>query len=254
MVPRKGLEGPRVLSWDLYGISEMPLSSQPGPIPLIVTAEVSAVAGLGLVRAEPVQAGPASPGLAEEMEEIRAALQAAHAGKAPSSIPGLAAARELYRAFGLDPTRTRPSSEALLRRVARGKPLPRISGPVDLCNLLSLRFLLPLGLYDVAAIQGEVALRHGREGESYQGIRKDEVHVGGRPVLADAAGPFGNPTSDSLRTSVHPGTTSLWLVIFAPRRFPPGELEEHVEYACRAMERHLAAPGAPVHTHGQVLR
>ncbi len=231
----------------------MSLSSHPAPVRLTVTPEVSAVASLGLVRAEPVQAGPASPGLAQEMEEVRAALQAAHAGVPPSSIPGLAPARELYRAFGLDPTRTRPSSEALLRRVARGKPLPRISAPVDLCNLLSLRFLLPLGLYDVAAIQGEVVLRHGTEGESYEGIRKDAVHVGGRPVLADAAGPFGNPTSDSLRTSIHPDTTSLWLVIFAPRGFPPGELEQHVEYACRAMERHLAADRRSVHTHGQLL-
>ncbi len=98
----------------------MPLSSHPEPVRLTVTPEVSAVASLGLVRAEPVQAGPASKGLAGEMEEVRAALQAAHAGVAPSSIPGLAPARELYRAFGLDPTRTRPSSEALLRRVARG--------------------------------------------------------------------------------------------------------------------------------------
>ena len=254
MVPRKGLEGPGVLSWNLSGISEMPLPSQPTPIRLTVTPEISAVASLGLVRAEPVQAGPASPGLAQEMEEVRAALQAAHAGVPPSSIPGLAAARDLYRAFGLDPTRTRPSSEALLRRVVRGKPLPRISAPVDLCNLLSLRFLLPLGLYDVAAIQGEVALRHGTEGEWYQGIRKDEVHVGGRPVLADAAGPFGNPTSDSLRTSVHPDTTSLWLVIFAPRGFPPRELEEHVEYACRAMERHLAPARESVRTHSATMR
>ena len=83
-----------------------------------------------------------------QLMQIRAALQAAHIGKPPSSIPGLAPARQLYRAFGLDPTRTRPSSEALLRRVCRGKPVPRISGPVDLCNLLSLRFLLPLNTTD----------------------------------------------------------------------------------------------------------
>lgn len=248
MVPRKGLEGGRVILG-----SGMPVSSNPTPVRLTVTREVSTVASLGLVRAEPVQSGPASPGLVQEMEEVRAALQAVHAGKPPASIPGLSPARQLYRAFGVDPTRTRPSSEALLRRVTRGKPLPRISAPVDLCNLLSLRFLLPLGLYDVAAIQGEVTLRHGAEGESYQGIRKDEVHVGGRPVLVDEAGPFGNPTSDSLRTSVRPDTSSLWLVIFAPHGFPRGELGEHVMYACRAMERHLAPADASVHTHGQVL-
>jgi len=230
------------------------MHSHPTSVRLTVTPEVSAVVSLGLVQAEPVQAGPASSGLLQEMEEIRAELQEAHAGMPPSSIPGLAPARQLYRAFGMDPTRTRPSSEALLRRVVRGKPLPRIGGPVDLCNLLSLRFLLPLGLYDPAAIQGEVTLRHGSEGESYPGIGKDEVHVAGRPVLADAAGPFGNPTSDSLRTSVRPDTTSLWLVIFAPRGFPSGELGEHVEYARRAMQHHLAPARGTVHTCGQVVQ
>lgn len=229
------------------------MSGNPTPVPLIVTPEVSALVSLGLVRAEPVQAGPASPGLVQEMEETRADLEAQHAGKPPSSIPGLAPARRLYRAFGIDPTRTRPSSEALWRRVVRGKPLPRVSGPVDLCNLLSLRFLLPLGLYDVASIQGEVTLRHGTAGESYQGIRKDDVHVGGRPVLSDTAGPFGNPTSDSLRTSVHQDTTSLWLVIFAPRGFPQDELQGQVDHASQAMERHLAPAGEPVRTDGRTV-
>lgn len=227
--------------------------SQPAAVRLHITPEVSAVLRLGLVQAEPVQAGPASSVLMEELEDMRAELQAAHAGKPPSSIEGLAPARELYRAFGVDPTRTRPSSEALLRRVVRGKALPRISGPVDLCNLLSLRFLLPLGLYDVAALQGEVTLRHGREGESYPGLGKADVHVGGRLVLADARGPFGNPTSDSLRTSVHVETTSLWLVIFAPRAFPSGRLQQHVEHACHAMERHLAPANGSVHTCGQIV-
>jgi DNA/RNA-binding domain of Phe-tRNA-synthetase-like protein len=130
--------------------------------------------------------------------------------------------------------------------------MPRISGPVDLCNLLSLQFLLPLGLYDVAAVQGDVTLRAGEAGEFYQGIRKDEVHVGGRPVLVDAVGPFGNPTSDSLRTSVHAGTTSLWLVIFAPAGFPQATLAAHVQHACRSMERHLARAGQPVLSDGEV--
>jgi DNA/RNA-binding domain of Phe-tRNA-synthetase-like protein len=220
---------------------------------LTVTPEVAQLTCLGLVWAEPVHAGPAPQGLRQEMEETRARLAEAHTGKPPSSIPELALARRLYHAFGVDPTRTRPSSEALLRRVMRGKPLPVISGPVDLCNLLSLQFLLPMGLYDAAAIQEEVTLRHGREGEWYQGIRKDEVHVEGRPVLVDGQGPFGNPTSDSLRTSVQPGTTSIWLVIFAPIGFEAAAMEGHVAAACAAMKRHLAPGGARVITRHLVL-
>jgi DNA/RNA-binding domain of Phe-tRNA-synthetase-like protein len=125
--------------------------------------------------------------------------------------------RTMYKRIGLDPTKTRPSSEALLRRVRKGQPLPRINSMVDVCNWCSLEFQLPYGLYDAAHIEGGVVeLRLGRDGESYAGIRKDEVHVAGRITLADARGPFGNPTSDSARTMVTTATTRALVVVFAP--------------------------------------
>jgi DNA/RNA-binding domain of Phe-tRNA-synthetase-like protein len=127
------------------------------------------------------------------------------------------AVRAMYRRVGLDPTRRRPSSEALARRVARGEGLPRINSVVDICNWCSLELQLPYGVYDVDRIDGDVVLRLGGEGEEYPGIRKDVVHVGGRLTLADRLGPFGNPSSDSLRTMVTPATTRVLAVIFAPR-------------------------------------
>ena len=132
----------------------------------------------------------------------------------PEEIAGV---RTMYKRVGLDPTKTRPSSEALLRRVRRGDQLPRINSMVDVCNWCSLEFQLPYGLYDAAHINGDVELRLGRDGEAYPGIRKDDVHVDGRITLADATGPFGNPTSDSARTMVTPATTRALLVVFAPR-------------------------------------
>jgi DNA/RNA-binding domain of Phe-tRNA-synthetase-like protein len=130
----------------------------------------------------------------------------------------IADVRSMYKRVGIDPTKTRPSSEALLRRVRKGDPFPRINSMVDVCNWCSLEFQLPYGLYDAGRIEGDwVELRIGREGESYAGIRKDDVHVAGRICLADVAGPFGNPTSDSARTMVTTATTRALLVIFAPR-------------------------------------
>jgi len=128
----------------------------------------------------------------------------------------IAAVRTMYKRVGLDPTKTRPSSEALLRRVRKGDSLPRINSMVDVCNWCSLEFQLPYGLYDAAHIDGDVELRIGRAGESYPGIRKDAVHVDGRIALADRLGPFGNPTSDSSRTMVTTATTQAMLVVFAP--------------------------------------
>jgi DNA/RNA-binding domain of Phe-tRNA-synthetase-like protein len=132
----------------------------------------------------------------------------------------LAAVRQMYRRFGIDPTKTRPSSEALLRRVRRGDPFPRVNALVDLCNWCSIETQLPFGLYDLAQIEGAIELRTGREGESYPGIRKEVVHLAGRPTLADARGPFGNPTSDSARTMVTCETTDALFVIFAPPAEP----------------------------------
>jgi DNA/RNA-binding domain of Phe-tRNA-synthetase-like protein len=124
--------------------------------------------------------------------------------------------RAMYRRVGIDPTRTRPSSEALLRRVRKGDPLPRVNTLVDVVNWCSLERQLPYGLYDLARVEPPVELRLGRDGEQYDGIRKDAVHVGGRITLADRVGPFGNPTSDSARTMVTPATREALCVVFAP--------------------------------------
>lgn len=208
---------------------------------------------LGTVTAAPVSIGPAGPALLQEIEECAADLRRTGSGRSPAEISALAPARQLYRSFGIDPTKLRPSSEALLRRVLHDQPLPRICNAVDLANLLALRFLLPIGLYDAAKIEGAVSLRRGLPDEVFTGIRKERVHLTDRPVLADRHGPFGNPTSDSLRTAVEPRTRALWLVIFAPASFPPARLEAHVHTAQRAIERHLAPGGAAVSTRGAVL-
>ena len=148
---------------------------------------------------------------------LSAPLAAAEAAVRMNPPAEVASVRTMYKRVGLDPTKTRPSSEALLRRVRKGDTLPRINSMVDVCNWCSLEFQLPYGLYDASKIDGDVELRIGRAGESYAGIRKDEVHVEGRIALADAAGPFGNPTSDSARTMVTTATTRAMLVVFAPR-------------------------------------
>jgi len=132
-------------------------------------------------------------------------------------VAGVDAARALYRAFGLDPTRTRPSSEALLRRVRRGEALPRINTAVDVCNWCSLEVQLPYGLYDAGVLQPPVEVRRGGPGDEYAGIRKETVHLDGRLALFDGKGPFGNPTSDSARTMTTARTTAVMAVVFAPR-------------------------------------
>ena len=166
------------------------------------------------------------------MDAPLAAAEAAVRAHPPEEI---AAVRTMYKRVGLDPTKTRPSSEALLRRVRKGDSLPRINSMVDVCNWCSLEFQLPYGLYDAARIDGDVELRIGLAGESYPGIRKDDVRVEGRIALADQRGPFGNPTSDSARTMVTTATTSAMLVVFAPREFEQGKLTHVLDATSRRM-------------------
>jgi DNA/RNA-binding domain of Phe-tRNA-synthetase-like protein len=138
--------------------------------------------------------------------------------------PESAAVRTMYKKVGIDPTKTRPSNEALLRRVRKGDTIPRINSAVDIVNWCSLEFQLPYGLYDLSKVSGPVTMRLGAEGESYPGIRKDEVNVAGRITVSDSAGAFGNPTSDSARTMVTPSATELLVIVYAPAAIPTIQL------------------------------
>ena len=222
-------------------------------IELSVASELKGRLLLGVVGVAPVEVQPSSAELLGEIERVQAELRSQFAGRAPAEIDALRPARELYKSFGIDPTKTRPSSEALLRRVLRGKPFPQILNAVDLCNLFALQFLLPLGLYDAAQIIGPVLLRRGEPEEAYAGIRKDRVHVAGRPVLADRDSAFGNPTSDSLRTCVNTSTRELWMVLFAPATLPRERMVGNVGAAVVSLERYLVPAGATSRTVGQVL-
>jgi DNA/RNA-binding domain of Phe-tRNA-synthetase-like protein len=132
-----------------------------------------------------------------------------------ASLAPIAATREAYKALGKEPSRYRASAEALLRRVLSGKGLYQINTVVDINNLVSLESYFSIGLYDLARVSPPVELRAGRAGETYKGIGKDELNIESLPVLADANGPFGNPTSDSERTMIRLETKQIMMVIFS---------------------------------------
>jgi DNA/RNA-binding domain of Phe-tRNA-synthetase-like protein len=200
---------------------------------LTVSPEVAGIVRPAWFVAEPVR-------VTAHDDALEAQRRAATARMRTVPEPGdvIAAVRTMYKRAGIDPTKTRPSSEALLRRVRRGDELPQINSLVDVINWCSLETQLPYGLYDLDRIQGGVTLRLGLPGEEYEGIRKAAVHVAGRLTLADDWGPFGNPTSDSARTMVTTGTVRALVVIFAPASLPEAS-------ATRAAELTRARIGAP---------
>jgi DNA/RNA-binding domain of Phe-tRNA-synthetase-like protein len=153
----------------------------------------------------------------------------------------IARVRAMYKRFGLDPTKVRPSSEALLRRVRKGDPLPRVNSLVDICNWCSVETQLPFGLYDYDKIEGDaVSLRVGAAGEGYDGIRKDRVNVDGRLTLADSRG----PTSDSARTMVTLDTTRVLFVVYCPREHERLGLAAAMDLTARRMLEFTGATAA----------
>jgi len=182
-------------------------------------------------------------GAVVEEHDPRLDAPLAHVAEAMRASPAVEvlAVRAMYKRVGIDPTKRRPSSEALLRRVMKGEGVPRVNSLVDVCNWCSLEFQLPYGLYDLAHVDGDIVLRIGEDGESYQGIRKDEVHVAGRIALADARGPFGNPTSDSARTMVTTSTTRVLVVVFAPWEVSAGHVERVLAVTADRMHQFTGA-------------
>jgi len=168
------------------------------------------------------------------LDTLLAEAEAALRAKPPADT---AMVRVMYKRVGLDPTKTRPSSEALLRRILKGGAIPRINAMVDVINWCSVEFQLPYGLYDFAFVRGVPTLRLGRPGEEYAGIRKDTVHVAGRITVADDEGPFGNPTSDSARTMVTTATTDALVIVYAPAAFPRPELERVLQVTADRIAR-----------------
>ena len=212
-------------------------------IDIVLAPDLAGRVKLGVLVLEGVGVREHAPALVAEIGEEAGRLRVRYAGSKSAEVPGAADARALYKTLGLDPTKTRPSNEALLRRVLKGEDLHRVNTLVDALNLVSLRHQLPFGLYDLDQVQPPVALRKGRVGESYEGIRKGPVNVEDRPLLADAGGPFGNPTSDSARTSITLATRNALVVAWAPAAFPPGRFAAVLADAAQTLTRH--AGGEP---------
>ncbi|MBR1449406.1 MAG: hypothetical protein IJ588_11760 [Prevotella sp.] len=129
-------------------------------------------------------------------------------------LSGIAATRRVYKACGKDPSRYRPASEALIRRMLQGKELYQIDTLVDLINLASIAYGYSIGGFDADKFQGDtLTLGIGREGEPYEGIGRGMLNIAGLPVYRDAIGGVGTPTSDNERTKITLSTTHLVVLI-----------------------------------------
>jgi DNA/RNA-binding domain of Phe-tRNA-synthetase-like protein len=161
-----------------------------------------------------------------QLEQCAAQYRQRYADAAIGAIPQVQHGRTLFHSIGQDPTKRRPSSEALLNRALKGKELFSINTLVDVGNWCSLDFLLPICIYDAARVGSIIEVRRGRPGEGYLGHNEQLMNMENRYVLADEQGPFGSPITDSQRTAVSENTRDVILGIFAPQDFDLRQLQQ----------------------------
>ena len=152
-------------------------------------------------------------GVQSLVSDTVATLETSLAGETPSAVPEIQATRAAFKRTGKDPSRYRPSSEALLRRIASGKGLYHVNDVVDLSNVISVHTRLPVCTYDLDCVLPPIMLRRGSSGESYQGIGRSRLNLEGLPVFADERGPFGTPFSDSERTKIRETTAQILSIL-----------------------------------------
>ena len=157
---------------------------------------------------------PFSPELWKEIHALEDKFRNELTTESLKELSGIAATRRVYKACGKDPSRYRPASEQLIRRMLQGKELYQIDTLVDLVNLASIAYGYSIGGFDADKFVGDtLTLGVGKEGEPYEGIGRGMLNIAGLPVYRDAIGGVGTPTSDNERTKMTLQTTHLMVLI-----------------------------------------
>ena len=192
---------------------------------------------------------PYSEGLWKEIDEFTAQLRETETVDSIKQQTAIVATRDAYRACGKDPSRYRPSAEALRRRLLRGLALYQIDTLVDLINLVSLRTGYSIGGFDADKIVGKVlTLGVGRQDEPFEGIGRGVLNIGCMPVIRDAVGGIGTPTSDHERTKMSVGTRHILAVI---NGYSGNEgLREAAEMTADLLSRYASAQACQIWTFG----
>jgi DNA/RNA-binding domain of Phe-tRNA-synthetase-like protein len=141
----------------------------------------------GVIHAVGVSNGPTPAELTAAYRAEQAAVRERIGDRPLSELPTLAAWRSVFRGFGVDPTKYRSAAEALLRRLTKQGDIPGIDTLVDMANLVSIRYALPVAVFDQRAVSGgtTVRLAHGGERWSDLGSSSAEHPDPGEVIFVD---------------------------------------------------------------------
>lgn len=182
-----------------------------------------------------------SADLWSEIDTLGAEYRATLTTESLKDMTSIQATRRIYKLCGKDPSRYRPSGEALVRRVLQGKGLYQVDTLVDLINLASMKYGYSIGAFDADKFSGDtLTLGIGKEGEPYEGIGRGMINIAGLPVYRDAVGGVGTPTSDHERTKVSLSTTRLLVLVNGYDGSEQG-VTDTAEYIIKLLNKYCAA-------------
>lgn len=171
----------------------------------------------GIITYNNIEVGPSPQMLKGRLQLFQESLFFDLQEKEFTDFKGIKEWREIFKAVGTDPSKYRPSAEALFRRVKKQNYISSVHSAIDLNNFFSLRFEVPIGIYDCKNLAGNITIKIGEAGDEYVGLNGRINSMKNMITSVDQAGPFGSPYVDSERTKVMEDTKqALQIIYFSP--------------------------------------
>ncbi|KGA96090.1 tRNA synthetase subunit beta [Alkalihalobacillus alcalophilus ATCC 27647 = CGMCC 1.3604] len=154
-----------------------------------------------------------------------------------TDFPGIISWRETFKKLSISPSKYRPSSEALFRRIKKGEFISAVHSAVDINNFFSLKYEIPIGIYNLEQIEGNIVIRLGKESDKYFGLNGREQSMSGKLISSDEAGAFGSPIVDSKKTKTTVDTTNAIQIFYLRSEMSEEESLELLHASAKMFEQ-----------------
>ncbi|KMK75630.1 B3/4 domain-containing protein [Alkalihalobacillus pseudalcaliphilus] len=186
---------------------------------------------IGIIQYKQITVTPSPQMFKGRFQLFQESLHIEFADKPITEITGIQSFRQVFKEIGFSPSKYRPSSESLLRRIKKGNYLKPIDSAVDLTNFFSIKYEIPIGIYDSDHLSGNLQIRIGANDEMYQSLHGREQWMNGILLSADEQGPFGSPIVDSTRTRATENTKNAVQIFYLQPEMSKQESNQLLEAA-----------------------
>lgn len=183
---------------------------------------------LGVIKYENIQVGDSPQMLKGRLRLFQESLYFDLEEKSLNEFPGIKEWKKVFKDAGTDPNRYRPSVEAMFRRIKKQNYLGSINSAADINNFFSLQYQVPIGIYDLDKLKGNIEIKIGAEQDEYTGINGRVINMDKKILSRDELGAFGSPYVDSERTAVTTETTSAIQFVYLRPSTNPESAEKLV--------------------------